>query len=165
MNPFPQVSLPKQLTGPFALIIPNFAENCTTMRISIFRRGHFNAAHRLYNPAWSDEKNTEVFGICSSPNFHGHNYEMEIKITGELDPESGILMDLKVLKELIHQHVELRYDHKNLNLDLEEFQHLIPTAENICIQIYTILRKVIPPHLDIQVRLYETPRNFVEYPV
>jgi 6-pyruvoyltetrahydropterin/6-carboxytetrahydropterin synthase len=134
------------------------------MRISIFRKGHFNAAHRLFNPEWSEEKNKEIFGICSNPNFHGHNYELEVKISGELDKESGILMDLKVLKEIIHDHVELRYDHKNLNVDLEEFQSKIPTAENICIEIYNILRQQIKKELDLQIRLYETARNFVEFP-
>lgn len=134
------------------------------MRISIFRKGHFNAAHRLFNPEWTEEKNKEIFGICSNPNFHGHNYELEVKISGELDKESGILMDLKVLKEIIHDHVELRYDHKNLNVDLEEFQSKIPTAENICIEIYNILRQQIKKELDLQIRLYETARNFVEFP-
>jgi len=134
------------------------------MRISIIRKAHFNAAHRLYKPEWSDEKNRSVFGICSNPNFHGHNYELDVKITGELDPETGILMDLKTLKELIEQYVELKFDHKNLNLDLIEFKSKVPTAENICILIYDILRNVIPMNLEIHIRLSETPRNFVEYP-
>ena len=134
------------------------------MRIAIIRKGHFNAAHRLFKPEWSDEKNTQVFGICSNPNFHGHNYEMDVKVSGELDPESGILLDLKVLKEIIREHVEERYDHKNLNLDCTEFTNKIPTAENICIEIYNILKSVLPSHLDIHIRLSETPRNFVEYP-
>lgn len=134
------------------------------MRVAIFRRGHFNAAHRLYNPAWDDHKNKEVFGICSNPNFHGHNYELEVKVSGELDPDTGILMDLKVLKEIIETHVETRYDHRNLNLDLEEFQNKIPTAENICIEIYKILRQQIDNKFDITIRLFETPRNYVEYP-
>ena len=134
------------------------------MRISIIRKAHFNAAHRLYKPEWSDEKNRSVFGICSNPNFHGHNYELDVKITGELDPETGILTDLKTLKELIEQYVELKFDHKNLNLDLIEFKSKVPTAENICILIYDILRNVIPMNLEIHIRLSETPRNFVEYP-
>lgn len=134
------------------------------MRISIIRKGHFNAAHRLYKPDWSDEKNRSVFGICSNPNFHGHNYELDVKVSGELDPETGILMDLKTLKEIIENHVELHFDHKNLNMDLPEFTSRVPTAENICIVIYEILRKVIPLNLDIHIRLSETPRNFVEYP-
>ncbi|MBK9378832.1 MAG: 6-carboxytetrahydropterin synthase [Saprospiraceae bacterium] len=132
---------------------------------SHFRKAHFNAAHRLFHPAWDEQKNKEVFGICSHPNFHGHNYELDVKVSGELDPETGILMDLKVLKELIEEHVELRYDHKNLNMDLPEFKDKIPTAENICIEIYNILREQIDPRMDLQIRLYETPRNFVEYPV
>lgn len=135
------------------------------MRVAIFRKGHFSAAHRLYNPKWSDEKNQEVFGICSKPNFHGHNYELEIKVTGEMNPETGIVMDLKKLKEIIQIHVENRYDHTNLNLDLIEFQDKIPTAENICIEIYNILRLQISEDFDLVVRLYETPRNYVEYPV
>ncbi|HMW38463.1 MAG: 6-carboxytetrahydropterin synthase [Saprospiraceae bacterium] len=134
------------------------------MKVAIFRKGHFNAAHRLFRPEWSEEKNREVFGICSNPNFHGHNYDMEVKVSGELDPQSGILMDLKVLKDIIHEHVEIRYDHRNLNLDLPEFQNKVPSAENLVIEIYNILRNHIEPHLDLQVRLYETPRNFVEYP-
>lgn len=135
------------------------------MRVAIFRKAHFNAAHRLFHPAWDEQKNKEVFGICSHPNFHGHNYELDVKVSGELDPETGILMDFKVLKELIEEHVELRYDHKNLNMDLPEFKDKIPTAENICIEIYNILREQIDPRMDLQIRLYETPRNFVEYPV
>lgn len=134
------------------------------MRISIIRKGHFNAAHRLYKPDWSDEKNKSVFGICSNPNFHGHNYEMEVKVTGELNPETGILIDLKQLKEIIEIHVEQRYDHKNLNLDCPEFANKIPTAENICIEIYNVLKAVLPNDLDIHIRLSETPRNFVEFP-
>ncbi|MBK8485111.1 MAG: 6-carboxytetrahydropterin synthase [Saprospiraceae bacterium] len=134
------------------------------MRIAIIRKGHFNAAHRLYKPDWTDEKNKDVFGICSNPNYHGHNYEMEVKIMGELDHNTGILMDLKVLKEIIEINVENRYDHKNLNMDCPEFIGKIPTSENICIEIYKILRNVIPSHLDIHIRLSETPRNFVEYP-
>ncbi|HNA64218.1 MAG TPA: 6-carboxytetrahydropterin synthase, partial [Saprospiraceae bacterium] len=117
------------------------------MKVAIFRKGHFNAAHRLFRPEWSEEKNREVFGICSNPNFHGHNYDMEVKVSGELDPQSGILMDLKVLKDIIHEHVEIRYDHRNLNLDLPEFQNKVPSAENLVIEIYNILRNHIEPHL------------------
>ncbi|HQX44957.1 MAG: 6-carboxytetrahydropterin synthase [Saprospiraceae bacterium] len=135
------------------------------MRVAIFRKGHFNAAHRLFNPAWDDEKNREVFGICSNSNFHGHNYDLEVKIMGELNQETGILMDLKQLKEIIETKVEVRFDHKNLNLDCPEFIDKIPTAENICIEIYKIMRKEIAPELDVQIRLYETARNYVEYPV
>lgn len=134
------------------------------MRISIIRKGHFNAAHRLYRPDWSDEQNRRVFGICSNPNYHGHNYEMEVKVTGELDPETGILLDLKALKELIEIHVENRYDHKNLNMDCPEFENRIPTAENICIEIYKLLKAALPENLDLHIRLSETPRNYVEFP-
>ena len=134
------------------------------MRISIFRRAHFNAAHRLYNPKWSNEKNDQVFGLCNNPNFHGHNYELEVKVTGEVDPETGYLIDLKILKDLIHDQVELRFDHKNLNLDTEEFKNLNPTAENICYVIWQILRDNLEEKYDLSVRLFETPRNYVEYP-
>ena len=101
------------------------------MRIAAFRRAHFNAAHRLHNPAWDAEKNKAVFGLCNNPNYHGHNYELEVKVVGEVDPETGYLIDLKVLKDMIYEEVELRFDHKNLNLDTEEFRELNPTAENI----------------------------------
>lgn len=121
-------------------------------------------AHRLYKPEWSDAKNLEVFGICSNLNLHGHNYDLEVKVSGHLDPNTGILMNLKVLKDIIHEHVELRFEHKNLNLDLEEFKTKVPIAENILVEIYNILRKQIYPNFDIQIRLYETARNFVEYP-
>ncbi|TXB61766.1 6-pyruvoyl trahydropterin synthase family protein [Phaeodactylibacter luteus] len=134
------------------------------MRIAVFRRAHFNAAHRLYNPAWSDEKNQEVFGLCNNPNYHGHNYELEVKVAGEVDPVTGYLIDLKDLKDLIKKEVELRFDHKNLNLDTEEFRNLNPTAENICFVIWNILRSHLDERYDLSVRLYETPRNYVEYP-
>jgi 6-pyruvoyltetrahydropterin/6-carboxytetrahydropterin synthase len=134
------------------------------MRVSIYRKGHFNAAHRLYNPDWTPEENTKVFGICSNTNFHGHNYELEVKVTGELDKNSGMVMDLKALKEIIEKDVELRFDHKNLNLDCPDFEKLIPTTENICVVIYNVLRDIIDKKFDIVVRLYETPRNFAEYP-
>ena len=133
------------------------------MRISVFRRAHFNAAHRLHNPAWSEEKNRQVFGLCNNPHYHGHNYELEVKLTGEVDPETGYLIDLKVLKDLIYEQVEKRFDHKNLNLDTEEFRHLNPTAENICYVIWQILRRHLEPKYELTVRLYETPRNYVEY--
>lgn len=134
------------------------------MRIAVFRKAHFNAAHRLHNPAWSDEKNREVFGLCNNANYHGHNYEMEVKVSGEVDPATGYLIDLKVLKDLIRNQVEKRFDHKNLNLDTEEFRELNPTAENICYVIWSILRKHLDKRYDLAVRLYETPRNYVEYP-
>ena len=134
------------------------------MRIAAFRKAHFNAAHRLYNPKWSDERNQEVFGLCNNPNYHGHNYDLEVKVSGEVDPETGYLIDLKVLKDLIRNEVELRFDHKNLNLDTEEFRTLNPTAENICYVIWNILRAKLDEKYDLAVRLYETPRNYVEYP-
>lgn len=134
------------------------------MRIAAYRRAHFNAAHRLHNPAWSDEKNREVFGLCNSPNYHGHNYELEVKVMGEVDPATGYLIDLKVLKDLIKTQVEDRFDHKNLNLDTEEFRKLNPTAEHICYVIWNILRKHLDRKYELSVRLYETPRNYVEYP-
>lgn len=134
------------------------------MRIAAYRQAHFNAAHRLHNPAWSDKKNQEVFGLCNSPNYHGHNYELEVKVVGEVDPETGYLIDLKVLKDLIKTQIENRFDHKNLNLDTEEFRDLNPTAEHICYVIWTILRKHLDDKYDLAVRLYETPRNYVEYP-
>ena len=134
------------------------------MRISAFRKAHFNAAHRLHNPNWSEEKNREVFGLCNNPNYHGHNYELEVKVTGEVDPETGYLIDLKYLKDIITEHVEHRFDHKNLNLDTEEFRELNPTAEHICFVIWKILDEQLDDKYEVAVRLYETPRNYVEYP-
>ena len=134
------------------------------MRIAAFRKAHFNAAHRLHNPKWSDEKNTEVFGLCSNPNYHGHNYDLEVKVVGEVDPETGFLIDLKYLKDIIKEHVEKKLDHKNLNIEVPEFKNLNPTAENICFVIWNILRKQLDEKFEITVRLYETPRNYVEYP-
>lgn len=133
------------------------------MRISVFRTAHFNAAHRLHNPNWPEEKNREVFGLCNNANYHGHNYELEVKLTGETDPETGYLIDLKILRDLIHEQIERRFDHKNLNLDTEEFRHLNPTAENICYVIWQILRSHLDEKYDLSIRLYETPRNYVEY--
>lgn len=134
------------------------------MRISAFRTAHFNAAHRLHNPNWNDAKNKEVFGLCNNEHYHGHNYDLEVKLTGEVDPETGYLYDLKILKDVIKEHVELKLDHKNLNLEVEEFKNLNPTAENICYVIYGILRKHIEEEYEITVRLWETARNYVEYP-
>jgi 6-pyruvoyltetrahydropterin/6-carboxytetrahydropterin synthase len=134
-------------------------------RVSVFRKEHFNAAHRLYNAAWDDSRNEKVFGKCALPNYHGHNYEMEVKVTGEPDIETGYVIDLKFLSELIRREVVERFDHKNLNLDTKEFKEVNPTAENIVIVIYKLLRPYIDKKFDLQVRLYETPRNFVEYPV
>jgi 6-pyruvoyltetrahydropterin/6-carboxytetrahydropterin synthase len=133
-------------------------------RVSIYRHEHFNAAHRLYRPNWTDEKNEAVFGKCNNPSFHGHNYELVVKITGVPDPETGYVMDLKVLSDLIRREIIERFDHKNLNLDTREFKELNPTAENIAIVIYECLRPHINADYDLQIRLYETPRNFVEYP-
>jgi len=134
-------------------------------KIAVFRKEHFNAAHRLFNPAWDNEKNDEVFGKCNNPNFHGHNYDLIVKLVGEPDPETGFLMDLKILSDIIKENVLNRFDHKNLNLDTTYFKNLNPTAENICIVIYDILREKVDQRLDMQVRLYETERNFVEFPV
>jgi 6-pyruvoyltetrahydropterin/6-carboxytetrahydropterin synthase len=134
------------------------------MRISVCRKEHFNAAHRLFNPGWSDEKNQAVFGKCNNPNFHGHNYDLIVKLTGEPDPETGYVYDLKKLKDNIREHVIKRFDHKNLNLDTEEFRNINPTAENIAVVIYNILRKRIEDKYEIKITLYETERNFVEYP-
>ncbi|HEX6169396.1 MAG TPA: 6-carboxytetrahydropterin synthase [Chitinophagaceae bacterium] len=134
-------------------------------KVAIFRREHFNAAHRLFNADWDDKKNMEVFGKCALPNYHGHNYELIVKIVGVPDEKTGYVMDLKELSDLIEEKVTERFDHKNLNLDTEEFKNLNPTAENIAIVIYEILRPYIDKEKDLQIRLYETPRNFVEYPV
>lgn len=133
-------------------------------KVSVYRKEHFNAAHRLNNPAWDEEKNKRVFGKCNNPNFHGHNYEMEVKVTGEPKAETGFVIDLKALSDIIQAEVIEKLDHKNLNLDVAEFKNLNPTAENIVVVIYDILRKKIHSNLDLQVRLYETPRNFVEFP-
>jgi 6-pyruvoyltetrahydropterin/6-carboxytetrahydropterin synthase len=134
-------------------------------RVAVYRREHFNAAHRLYNREWSDDRNTEVFGKCALPNYHGHNYEVEVKVVGEVDDTTGFVMDMKYLSDLVMEHVVERFDHRNLNLDTEEFRTLNPTAENIAIVIYRLLRPYIPEPLDLYIRLYETPRNFVDYPV
>lgn len=133
-------------------------------RVAVFRKEHFNAAHRLYNPQWSDRENSDVFGKCSLPHYHGHNYEMEIKVVGVPDQKTGFVMDMKKLSDLAIEQVIERFDHKNLNLDTEEFKHLNPTAENIAIVIFNILRPHINPDHELYIRLYETPRNFVEYP-
>lgn len=134
-------------------------------KVAIFRKEHFNAAHRLFNPAWDDQMNSKVFGKCALPNYHGHNYELIVKIVGEPHAKTGYVMDMKELSDLIKQEIIERFDHKNLNLDTEEFKNLNPTAENIAIVIYELLRPHIDKENDLQVRLYETPRNFVEFPV
>lgn len=132
-------------------------------RVTAHRKAHFNAAHRLFNPAWSDEKNAEVFGKCSNPHFHGHNYELIVSVTGEIDPVTGFVMDLSILRELIKSEIEEAFDHKNLNIEVVEFKNLNPTVENISVVIYNKLRAKISTSLDISVTLYETPRNFVTY--
>ncbi|MFH6982939.1 6-carboxytetrahydropterin synthase [Marinoscillum sp. 108] len=134
------------------------------MRVAVFRKEHFNAAHRLYNPDWTDERNQEVFGKCNNPNWHGHNYELVVKLVGEPDPATGYVFDMKELSDLIKIHVLRKFDHKNLNLDTEEFKSINPTAENIAVVIYNILREKIDRTLELKVILYETERNFVEYP-
>jgi 6-pyruvoyltetrahydropterin/6-carboxytetrahydropterin synthase len=133
-------------------------------KVAVFRREHFNAAHRLFVPTWDDKTNDEVFGKCNNPNFHGHNYELEVKLVGVPDAQTGYVMDLKQLSDIIQAHVLEKFDHKNLNLDTTYFKNLNPTAENIVVVIYEILRKEIPDDLSLSVRLYETERNFVEYP-
>lgn len=134
------------------------------MNVAVSREEHFNAAHRLYNPAWTDERNDAVFGKCNNPNFHGHNYRLVVTVKGQPDPETGYVIDLKVLSDLIQTHVLRHLDHKNLNLDTPWFRDLNPTAENIAVVIWNILRKQLDKRLDLTVRLYETERNFVEYP-
>ena len=133
------------------------------MRLTVHRKAHFNAAHRLFKKEWSDEKNFEIFGKCSNPNFHGHNYELIVAGTGEIDPETGFVMDLKRLKDLIYTEVETPFDHKNLNVEVEEFKSLNPTAENIAVVIWNKLRDKLRANLDLEVTLYETPRNYVSY--
>ena len=131
--------------------------------ISVTRTSHFNAAHRLNKPKWSEEKNEEFFGLCNNKNYHGHNYELDVTVSGEIDEESGYLVDMKELSDIIESEIESRFDHKNLNLDTEEFRELNPTAENIAMVIWNILRKKIPKKFQLSIKLYETPRNFVEY--
>ncbi|APZ46911.1 6-pyruvoyl tetrahydrobiopterin synthase [Polaribacter reichenbachii] len=132
-------------------------------RVTVHRKAHFNAAHRLYCKDWSSEKNFEVFSKCSNPNFHGHNYELIVSLTGEVNPITGYVYDLGVLKNIIKEEIEEAFDHKNLNIEVPEFKNLNPTAENICVVIYDKLRTHIPNHLDLKITLYETPRNFVSY--
>jgi 6-pyruvoyltetrahydropterin/6-carboxytetrahydropterin synthase len=133
-------------------------------KVSVYRKEHFNAAHRLNNPQWDDEKNVVIFGKCNNPSYHGHNYDMEIKVTGVPAADTGFVIDLKLLSDLVNEYIIEKFDHKNLNLDVKEFSNLNPTTENIVVVIYNILREKIDKHLDLQVRLYETPRNFAEYP-
>lgn len=135
------------------------------MRMSVIRKAHFNAAHRLFRPDWSMERNDAVFGLCNNPNFHGHNYNLEVKVTGEVDPETGYVIDLKIVKDIIDAEVIERFDHRNLNLDVPDFANLIPTAEHIAYVIYNRIRTQLETKYDLHVRLYETERNVVEYPV
>lgn len=132
------------------------------MKISVYRKAHFNAAHRLNNPNWDEARNTEVFGKCNLPNYHGHNYILVVKLTGPIDPETGYVMDLGILKKMINEEVVERYDHKNLNLDVVDFEGLNPTVENIASVIYKRLRERINEQLGLGIRLYETERNFVD---
>ena len=134
------------------------------MKVKVSRKEHFNAAHRLYNPEWSDEKNARIFGKCNNPNYHGHNYEIIVSLTGEPDADTGYVYDMKVLSDLIKENVLRKFDHKNLNLDTEYFKNLNPTAENIAVVIWRILRQKIDSNLELKITLYETERNFVEYP-
>ena len=133
------------------------------MKVKVSRKAHFNAAHRLYNKSWDDAKNDEVFGKCNNPNFHGHNYELIVSVTGDIDPVTGYVMDMKTLKDLIKKEIEDAFDHKNLNLEVPEFESLNPTAENIVVVIWNKLRPHIASQNELEVILYETPRNFVTY--
>jgi 6-pyruvoyltetrahydropterin/6-carboxytetrahydropterin synthase len=133
-------------------------------KVAVFRKEHFNAAHRLHNPNWDDATNTEVFGKCNLPHYHGHNYELIVKITGVPDPQTGYVMDMKILSDLVKDKVVNKFDHRNLNLDTDEFRNLNPTAENIAIVIYDLLWPFIDSKFDLKITLFETPRNFVEYP-
>ena len=133
------------------------------MKVTVSRKAHFNAAHRLYNADWSDARNATVFGKCANPNYHGHNYDLTVSVKGEIHPETGFVMDMKVLKKLIEIEIEEKFDHKNLNEELEEFRTLNPTAENIVVVIWNILRPKIEAKLALSITLYETPRNFVTY--
>ena len=133
------------------------------MKVTVARQAHFNAAHQLINLLWSEARNREFFGKCNNPNYHGHNYKLIVKVTGEIDPETGYVIDMKVLGDLIKNEIEDRFDHKNLNLDCPEFKSLNPTAENIAVVIWKILRPLLAANLDLSVILYETERNFVEF--
>ena len=134
------------------------------MKIAVFRTAHFNAAHRLHNPSWSDERTVQEFGVCNNPHYHGHNYELEVRLAGEVGPETGYLINLDKLKSIIEADVIQYLDHKNLNLEIDEFRTLNPTVENICYIIWSRLRKALDDRYELRVRLYETPRNYAEYP-
>ena len=133
-------------------------------KTTVIRKEHFNSAHRLHNPNWSDEKNLSFYGKCNNPNFHGHNYDLEVMVTGDVDMESGYLIDMKVLSDIIKEEVLDTFDHKNLNLDVPDFKNLNPTAENIIVVIYNRLRKKLNPKFELKIKLYETERNIVVYP-
>jgi 6-pyruvoyltetrahydropterin/6-carboxytetrahydropterin synthase len=133
-------------------------------KVAVYRKEHFNAAHRLHNPSWDDAKNTSVFGKCNNPHYHGHNYDLIVKVVGVPNEETGYVYDTKLLSNIIKENILEKFDHKNLNEDTDEFKNLNPSAENIAIVIYNILRKKIDANLDLQIKLYETERNFVEYP-
>ena len=133
------------------------------MRVTVCRTAHFNAAHRIFNSEWDEKRNLEVFGKCSLPNYHGHNYNLTVKVTGEVNPDTGYVIDMKVLKEIIRKHILERFDHRNLNLDVVEFKDTSPTAENIAVVTWKILRKHIDLKFELRIILYETERNFVEY--
>jgi len=133
------------------------------MKVTVSRKAHFNAAHRLYRKDWSAEQNEAIFGKCSNPNFHGHNYDLTVSVTGEIDQETGFVMDMKVLKDIIKDDIEEAFDHKNLNVEVEEFKTLNPTAENIAVVIYNKIKPKLQPDLHLSITLYETPRNFVTY--
>lgn len=134
------------------------------MKVAVIRKEHFNAAHRLHNQEWTEEKNRKVFGKCNNPHYHGHNYELTVKLIGELDPDTGYVYDMKKLSSLIKENVLDKFDHKNLNLDTHEFKQLNPTAENIAVVIWNILREKIDTQFELKITLYETERNIVEYP-
>lgn len=133
-------------------------------KVAVFRKVTFNAAHKLYRKDWSDEKNKEVFGLCANENYHGHNYRLDVKVVGEINPETGYVIDLSELKEIIQREVHDRFDHRNLNLDCPEFTNLNPTGENIVVVIFSLLRDRLDKKYDLQVRLWETERNYFEYP-
>ncbi|HMB99855.1 MAG TPA: 6-carboxytetrahydropterin synthase [Flavobacteriaceae bacterium] len=133
------------------------------MIVTVSRKAHFNAAHRLYRKEWTDEKNKEVFGKCSNPNYHGHNYELVVSVTGRIDRETGYVIDIQKLKDVIKEEVEDAFDHKNLNLEVKEFENLNPTAENIAVVIFEKIKPRLNLEFDLEIKLYETPRNFVTY--
>lgn len=137
--------------------------NHKSMKVTVSRKAHFNAAHRLYRKDWSEEKNNEIFGKCNNPSFHGHNYELIVSVTGEIDKETGYVIDIKMLKHIIKTEVEDAFDHKNLNIEVPEFKNLNPTAENIAVVIYDKMKPKLNPTLDLEITLFETPRNFVTY--